>query len=181
MEDLAKEIEVEGTKLTLSDLAGLDMGGIDEVRGTDFPAGIFEFVIVADPAPSLDTLDVKDKESSDPDAKVTRPIIKFTMKCENVRRLPPKQLDGSDSPEPEKIIGMMYTESFFVSKSEDLGRVKAFLVDIGVDASKGSLTDLLTAAIDKKFVGAITKRRNKDDRDQIYTNLDRRKIEAITA
>ncbi len=76
------------------------------------------------------------------------------------------------------MVGLQYTEGFFLSGAEDLGRVKALFVDIGMQG-QGSVQDLCDQSIGKEFVAPITHRKDKNDTSKVYANIDRSAIEAL--
>lgn len=178
MEDA--KMQLAGEEFSLSDLANLDLGDVDEVRGSSFPRGVFNWEMQADPVPSLEVTEVPNNdEGALPNTTKKIPIVKFTFKCIDVLALPPTQLDGSPSPKPEEIIGRTFTETYFIRDlMKDLGRVKAFLIDVGV-SGQGSLKDLMLASVGMRFTAAITQKFKKDDHDVIYTNLNRAKVKAL--
>lgn len=176
---MGMQVTVQGSNFSLSDLSNIDLSEVDEVRGSTFPAGVFDWEVVADPVPAFDVVDAKNKETG---AEEKRAVVKFTMKCLDVVIMPPKQKDGSQSPSPESVVGKTFTETFFIRTPEDFGRVRAFLTDIGVDTTqKKAAAQYLLDSVGARFRAPIVQRFKKDDHDVIYTNMDRTKIKAVTA
>lgn len=164
--------------ITLSTLADFDLANVEEVRGSNFPAGTFQFSVKADPVPTFAIVEVNDPEV--PGAKIKRAQVKFCLECLNVVEMPPKQKDGTVSPAPESVIGRDFYQTFFIKTGDDIGRVKAFLTDIGAQ-NAGKFADLLLSSVGARFQAPIKQVFKKDDHDVIYTNLDRNKIKVLEA
>lgn len=156
-----KMVHVGEEEISLMDIAGIEMNDIAEYRLTVTPAGKFLWRVIE---AKLEGRDVQNKE--DPQgAKITKPAITFELEAQNCFALTDEKLD------PATFVGTKHFESFWINDAvKDLGRVKAFLVDIGLTGT-GSLTDLLASAQGEEFVSDITNVPDKNNPDYIYANL----------
>lgn len=136
---------------SLADLADIDVSDIEEVRFLDLPAGIYDWEVKETEL----TEDTKDGER--------RFKVEFRLKILEVKSIlePGKNADD--------FLNKEHTERFFIypGKSEDdvkkaIGRVRAFITDIGQDSS-GKLGAIVANAKGHTFTGKITKQKNKDD------------------
>lgn len=157
--------------VSVADIANISMDGIDEVRQTRFPKGIFLWKVHKDSA--LTTRMAKDKETQ---KDVNRAIINIVCECVGVQAFADPSAEDA---RPEKWIGKNYFENFWL-KPEDpqeaIGQFKAFAADIGVSGAGYSLQTLIDACKDMVFIAKIVHRRNQDDEDNPFVNLDRTKI-----
>lgn len=160
------EVNGETQNVSLADIAGLDMTEIAEFRGGGVtPAGIFEWRIAG---AALDTITYQ-KDGED----VTKPIVDFELEALACRRCKDPAIDV------DNLAGTKHYERIFISDLvKDLGRVKAFMQDIGCEGS-GSLQDLLDGTIGREFVAAISHRKDKNDPDRVYANIDFRTVEQL--
>jgi len=154
-------VTIGDVEVSLADLAGVDMTEVQEVRSSVTPAGKFHF--------RIDETEMKAQEATNKDdpqgAKINKPVIQFVLKAQNCFSLVDDALD------PEDYVEAKHTETFWINDlKKDLGRVKAFLVDIGIDGNK-PLTDLLAEAHGMEFVADITHVKNKDNPDRVWVNL----------
>ena len=148
-------IEVEGQQVSLADLAGFDLEGVAEKRFMQFPIGIFLWEVIAEPEPPKLT-----KFSTGGAGWV------FNCKCLAVMGVK----DNADCPNgnPLELIGKIHRETFFLNKenvADSMGYVKAFLVDIGVPAQKGALSQHCLNSVGLKFQAAIQHTKKRDDKD----------------
>lgn len=159
------EDNLDEVGFSLADLADIDLEGIEEVRFEDFPKGVYEFeVSTADLAS-----DAKDGEP--------RYKIEFTLKV----------LEMLSSIEPgvdlEKWKDKTHTERFFVypkrpeeDAAKAIGRVKAFLIDMGLDlvkdeAGKTKLGDSVRNAKGHSFRARIERQQDRNDPNRSYARL----------
>lgn len=154
-------VQVGEEEISIMDIAGLEMGDIEEYRQTTTPAGKFMWRILE---AKLEPREVTNKD--DPNGgKITKPAITFELESQNCFALTNEKLD------PASFVGTKHFESFWINDAvKDLGRVKAFLVDIGLTGS-GSLTDLLAQAQGVEFVSDISNTPDKNNPDYIYANM----------
>ena len=146
--------------VALADLAGVDMTQVEEYRGGEAaPEGVAEWKLTE---VEIGTREVNDKEQG----QVDRAVVGFT--CEAIAYRNCKDA----STDPGTLIGTIHIEMFFIKDLvKDLGRVKAFLQDMG-RVGNGPLQALCDAAIGHEFVGAIKHRKDKNDTSRIYANFD---------
>jgi hypothetical protein len=139
----------------LAELAGVDMSQVQEVRGFLTPAGILQLRGVKG------SLDIMGTEEG-------KPAVIFEFEIKDVKTLSDKTLD------PNEVIGKKHREVFFLSEKEDLGRVKAFCIDCGASNGMGSLGQIVEAVGNgHEFYAQINHRKNKNDPNQVYANIDR--------
>ena len=177
LENGVEMISIGGEMISLADLAGIDTTEIEENRGGGFPAGHFDFEILVDPLPSLTKEDVKDWNDPNPDATVSTAVARFALKCIGVRRVA-KPLDGSNAPSPESLIDRNYFRTFKLMKAEDLGKLVAFISDVG-QKSKGALSEQIVACAGLRFSAVLTESFNRDNKDQTFVTMHPKKIEAL--
>lgn len=154
------QVNGEDTELSLADLAGLDMTDVVEVRSSLTPAGLYHWKIKD---AKIDSVDVKDKE--DTSQTIPKPVVQFELEAQNCMALVDDTLDVGD------YINEKFFKTFWISTMKDLGKVKAFLVDIGVEGNK-TLDVLITEAHGMEFVGKISHAKNKDNPDRPWVNMD---------
>ena len=160
-------LEIDGEQVSLMDIAGIDMSGVEEVRSTTFPAGLFEFKCTEA------KLDVRESKKGD------KAVVAFTLETMNVKTLVSETDNNGKSINPEDLIGRKHVETFWITNpAEDLGRVVAFLNDTGLQAT-GSLQELLDAMVDHSFQAVMSNKKDKNDSDIVYANLNRTKIAPI--
>lgn len=154
------EIEMGGETVSLAQLAGIDLDGIQERRLLLFPKGNFFWEVSAEPEPpKLQNIGGKG-------------AVRFSLKCLRVDNV--KNPEDSPIPVPE-LVGKFHNETFFLSTLESLGYMKAFMVDIG-GKGKGALNELLLGTVGLRFTAPITIEKNKDDKDIVYHRIDRTRI-----
>lgn len=171
MNDTVFGIEVDGEarEVSLADIAGLDMTAVEEFRGgfTVTPEGIFEWRILG---ATLGEMSWTDQKSGD---EITAAICDFDLECIACRRVKDSTLAAED------MMGMAHRERFFIRDLlKDLGRIKAFLQDMGMQG-QGKLNDLLDSAIGHEFVCAIKHRKDRNDPDKLYGNVDFATVEPL--
>ena len=150
---------------SLADLADLDLAGIEEVRFENLPKGTYDWEVTE---AKLDS----DSVDGEPRYK-----IQFDLKI----------LEMLSSLEPgvelEKWAGKSHTERFFVypKRSEEdaakaIGRVKAFLVDIGLDLvigpdGKMKFGDSVREAKGHTFRARIERQKDRNDPTREFARL----------
>jgi len=154
-------VHVGDDEISLMDIAGIEMNEIEEYRLVVTPAGKFMWRILE---AKLEARDVTNKE--DPNgAKIKKVAITFELESQNCFALIDEKLN------PASYLGIKHYESFWINDAaKDIGRVKAFLVDVGIQAV-GSLTDLLAQAQGVEFISDVTNVPDKNNPDFIYANL----------
>jgi hypothetical protein len=167
--DLNRAIHMEGVDegVTLADLANLDMENVTEKRGAGpFPRGKFVFEVAEG------KLDTFDGEIDGIKKKI--PCAKLSLSVHSIIAvLDPEK----DTEEGHKAIKERKFPLFIgIKKLEDTGRVKALMVDAGYKGV-GKLQVLLDGFKGTRFIGEVKHKKNKDDPDNPYVNLDMDKIE----
>jgi hypothetical protein len=144
---------------SLADLADVDVSGIEEVRFSSLPAGVYGFEVIE-----------SDLHEDEKDGN-RRFYAKFDMRVVEVKAVIDPNADK------ESIVGKNHGERFFVdpSKTEEevkaaIGRIRAFITDIGMDSS-GKLGDIVRNAKGHVFTGKIVKQKDKDDKSVEYARL----------
>lgn len=144
---------------SLADLADIDISEIEEVRFVSIPAGVYEF--------EVGDADLEEDEKDG----IRRFKISFPNKIVEVKSC----LDTKV--EKESLVGLEIVERFFIdpSKSEQdvakaFGRVKAFIKDIGCDAS-GKLGDAVRNTKGTVFRSQVTLQADKNDKTKKYPRL----------
>ncbi len=155
MADADAMVKVGDQMINLADLAGIDMTGVDEKRMESFPAGRFRYRFKAAGYKAFGTGE---------DAK---PVWQGEFECVHVYSL----LD--DTEKPEKWLGKSFFESIFINEPDDIGRVKARLVDIGYKFKPGlGAQQHFDAAVGTEFDAQVIKTPNKKNPDgDPFTNL----------
>lgn len=147
-------------------LAEIDITGIEENRGGEAaPEGVADWKGVS---AGFATAEVEDKEKQSPTfgQQVTRPVIDFVAEAIGYHNVKDRSLDIAS------LTGTQHRERFFIKDLEkDLGRVKAFMVDIGMQGA-GRLQDLLDSFTGYEFSCAIKHRKDKNDTSRVYANFD---------
>ena len=153
------EEAIDGPGFSLADLADIDLTGIEEVRFESLAKGVYEFEVSEAEVKS----DAKDGEP--------RYKVEVTLKI----------LEMLSSIEPgvdlEAMAGKLHTERFFIypKRSEEdaakaIGRVKAFLADIGA-SSEGKFGDAVRDAKGTQFRGRIEQKPDRNDPTTTYARL----------
>ena len=140
-------------QMTLADISGIDMTNVEEFRYENLPVGAYTFQ-TGDC--TLEELGAEDK-----------PCAIF-----NVKVLETHGLVGLDDGVDEaSFVGKEHREVFFISEAKDIGRIKAFLNDIGAP-SEGALGDLVADVSNQQvFPARIKHRADKNDKSIKYANL----------
>lgn len=159
MSDLNTEI------FSLADIADLDATEIQEIRFESLPGGTYDFEV------SEATLEDYTNKDDDPRVKVT---FKFeVIGVQGIVSAKAKQ-PGFDQ---EDLIGKSHTEKLFIVTDEGqkkavegVGRVKAFIWDLGCD-NVGVFRDIIESTVGHKFTAKILETRNPNDASNPYANL----------
>lgn len=157
----AENVMIGDVEISLEQLAGVDMSEIVEVRSLVTPAGKFHFRIMEGELKAVEATNKDDPQGP----KINKPVVQFELQAQNCFALVNDDLD------PESYTDVKQNESFWINDvKKDLGRVKAFLVDIGMDGNK-PLMDLIAEAHGTEFMCDVTNNPKKDNPDIIYVNL----------
>lgn len=156
--------EIEGANLSLADLAGINMDEIAEKRGGAFPSGIFDFEVTAAPLG-----EVGDKKKY--------PAVEAEFKILDVVKLD-AAAPGEETPDANSLVGSTYKETIIIGSADNLGSMKAFVVDTGGKGS-GRLVEMLEAWVGCRFRGRIKHRKSKNDEDVKFARLVRNKVKPL--
>lgn len=154
-----KLVIVGEEELSLAAIAGIDMEQVAEVRFSNTPEGLFHWKIQD---AELTVQEVEDKEN--PGSKINKPVVKIMLEAVNCLAL------NDDTLDPANYVGRKHSLSFWINSAEDIGKAKAFLVDIGMEGS-GVFGQLLTNSIGEEFVSQIKHVANRNDADRPYVNV----------
>jgi len=144
------------------ELAGVSLEDIVEVRFTSLPPMKAGFEI----------------EEVKPGTAETKSGDSFTLKvkCRVLEVLSVASADYPDTESQAKLVGKSHVETFFILKSdplEGLGRLKAYLKDIGAPNPGMSLKELMSGGLNgHKFLGQVKHRKNPNDKDRPFVNLN---------
>lgn len=145
---------------SLADLADFDATEVAEIRYENLPAGLYGFKVVY--------ADLSEKDNRDGDNRI---IAEFKFEVVEVSSVVKKGVD------PDSIIGKGHSEKVYIVPDqgqqkaiEGIGRVKAFIADMGVEAS-GTLADMVAATVDHVFDAKIAERPNPNDKSSPYAQL----------
>lgn len=165
------EIDGENVQVSLTDLAGIDMAEVEPYRGGEVtPEGVYEW---RGKSAEIDTMEINDKDSDT--GRAVRPVITFCSEALAVRSVKDRSID------PDSLVGVEHYERFFIRDlRKDLGRVTAFLGDSGM-TGEGSLQDMLERFTGHEFIAAVKHRKDKNDPDRRYANLDMKTVAPIGA
>lgn len=156
----------EEQEISLGDLAGLDMSGVEEKHFTVQPAGVYEFKCLDAKLGKMETVNGETA------------VVQFEMEIVNCHAVIGEKAVGVPHV-PEDQIGKKYTETFFLTTSDSLGYLKGFMSDTGFTGS-GTLQQMLDAFHGHAFIGAVKHTKDKNDADKVYTNLAKCKPLAVT-
>lgn len=150
--------------VSLADLAGLDMAEVEEVRFVLTPAGVFLWE-VADSKLTMVTR-----------KQVEVPAAVFELKCLAVEHLADEEAVAKSGKTADDLIGIKHTETMVIKTVDDLGRIKAFMVDAGFPGASGALQEVVVAMKGHQFRGPIRHSPDRNDKSIVYANLDRTKL-----
>ena len=167
---MSDQVLVGNDVVDLLDIAGFDMSAVAEVRSTRLPKGRYHL--------RCEEAKLEAIESKKDGQPVKKPGVKFVLDVTNVVQL----VDDRDNPppaDPTILVGKKHIETFFITDpAQDLGRIKAFMVDCGYTGA-GTLQEMLADFVGTQFDAVIAHRKNKDDPDIVYVNIDRSKIKPL--
>lgn len=165
--DLNSKIMVDNEAVTLADLMGVSLDDVAEKRGESFPKGNFDWEVDTETPPHVKIVGEDDKAKA---------AAVFKLKCINVIGVTDNEFTG----DPTSLIGKYHTETMFLQTADSLGYLKAFVKDIGAPYNS-NLKLLLSGAAGTRFSAPIMKRKNPNDSDIIYTNINRMKLKKLDA
>lgn len=153
--------------LTLLDIAGLDTSDIAvKKRGEALPKMFAQFKCV----------ESKMEEIKDKDDQTKTVGFRFASEweVEGIHKMLDREFEGKEA----EYIGKKHVESARVIDVEGLSYYLGFLQSCGLP-HKGALGDLVAGVVGTQINAIIRHTRNKDDKDIVYSNLD--KIKPLTA
>jgi hypothetical protein len=150
-------VKIGDEDVSLADIAGVDMSQVEEFRFENTPKGIYQWV-----CKNAEVVKLGNK-----------PAIRYELEASNVIAL------SDDSLDPDKYVGHKHNEAIFITDLEkDIGRAKAFMIDAGFEGS-GTLQELLDQFVGHEFISAIGHRKDKNDTDKVYANIDYGKVKPL--
>ena len=162
------EFQLGDQTVALTDLAGISMDDMSEVRGYGLPRGVYLFKVKSGEFKVIDT------------SGGNKPAAQF--ECEVLRVLSLAPVTEGEPIDPNTLIGKTHNETFFLNTedqnklAESIGRVKAFLADIGAVCTGVSLEDAIKNSAGVEFTGPIARVTNKKDPDREYINIKHDKV-----
>lgn len=157
-DDQGKDVE---TEVTIADIAGLDMTGVQEFEGgfEPTPVGVYIF-------------EVKDAELTSIETK-NGPRAAVVIKLEAQDCLAVVEGDPAD------FKNQKHQETVFIQDlAKGVGQVKAIMTNAGFQA-QGTLETLLDAFCGHVFKAKTRQRKDPNDSDKIYSNLVVKSIEPV--
>ena len=156
--------EIDGATFSLADIGGIDLESVKEVRAFNLPEGIYHF--------GVEKAQLTSRQNNE---GVKKPIVAITVVVKGVKTLMDDEIDK------ESLVGRKHTEAFWITNPvEDIGRVKALLVDTGFSAS-GNLQEVLAQFEEHEFIAPIRHKPNPNDKDNPYANIMRNKVMSMEA
>lgn len=162
--DLNESFKLEGQEISLGDLAGLNLDEVQEKRFEALPKGDFVFEVES----------AKLAVNGEGDKK--RPVVAFKTKVLDVIRVNDNDFTGK----PEDLVGKIHAQLFFITSLDSVGYIKAFLKDIGVLPGK-DFNSTLAHAAGVRFQAPIGKRKDPNDSDKVYTQINQMKIKPLVS
>jgi hypothetical protein len=152
----------EQEKLSLAQIAGINLDDIKAVRFENLPVGAYDMKVIEA------TLDNVGKDEN-PAAVVKHSVVA-------VHGL---MLDAGDN--EAAYVGKEHTERFLLRDVTELGRFKAYLEDCNAPKKSGALQDTLAALVNHTFPAKIAHRTDKNDKSIVYARLSFTKDKAKKA
>lgn len=157
---MADESLESGQVFSLADIADLDTSDIAEMRFSNLPGGIYVF--------KTTSAELGEKDNKDNKPRVV-PTFKFEVlevkACKN-RKIDPADLVGKSHTEKVYLV----PDEGAIKLAESIGRLKAFVWDMGVDDS-GTVQEYLERCVDNVFEAQIIERPNPSDKMSPYAQL----------
>lgn len=158
MNDATSDLDA-GAGFSLADLADIDVSDIEEIRYVQIPAGVYDFEVTkADLAE-----DEKDGER--------RFKAEIELKVLEVHAVLEPNVDK------ESLVGKLHTERLFIKPAEEevkvkeaIGRIRAFVTDIGMDSS-GKLGEIVRNCKGHTFKAQGVKQKDRQDPTREYFRL----------
>ena len=158
------EFDIEGTQVSLAELAGLNVDDVEEYRGAPFPKCIAQFEVVSA------AFDKGGQEGAE------FPVVAAEFKVLGLRNA---QL--SEHQREADLVGSTFTQNFPIFGSKSLGKIKATIADSGLDVAGMSYGDMLGAWVGTKFECKIYHQKSKNDDDMVFARISTNKIRPLRA
>jgi len=153
--------DLESEVFSLADIADLDASDIQEMRFSTLPAGIYTFKTISAALGERDNRDNKPR---------VIPTFKFEVVEVKTAKVP-KDFDV------QELVGKTHQEKVYLvpnegplKLAESVGRLKAFIWDMGVD-EWGKVQEMLDRCEDNIFDGQIISRANPNDKTSPFAQL----------
>lgn len=159
---------VENTGMSLADIAGLDVSGVEELRSSQLPAGLFTFEVFR---AELSSKMVKEESE-------LRYVSEIELKVIEVDTIVDRDVSA------EEVMGKAFTEKFFIDPAEaqkGIGYLKGFVADVGGD-NQGAIGGLpeaergadyqpgfLDKLVGHRFKSKVIKKKGRDG--EFYSRL----------
>lgn len=155
-------VMMDDAEFSLADLAGVDLSTVEAYRFQVVPPGKYHWrMIEAELTTKEVPLDYDDPNSG----KVNRPVVHFQLEVQNCLALVDDKLD------PANFVGQKHNNDFTIKDmKKDLGKVVAFLEDIGAEGT-GTVLDQINAVHGHEFVSDIQHNVNKNNADFPFVNI----------
>ena len=155
----------EDVSASISQLLQTDVTEVEENYGPErLPAGTFH-LRVKNAEVVMRTMALDKKKH--PGVEVDRGVYSFEFEVLNVLSLKDPTLDEAD------YIGSAHYEGFAIFDFvRDTGKVKALIKQAGYVPPSNVIADMLAGFINHEFVGVIKQRKDRNDPDTVYSNLD---------
>lgn len=167
------ELDIDGElgNFSLADFANIDLSQVEARRGgSRAPEGVAEWRIKE---AGFTTGMFNDKNN--PGQK--KATAYFFVKLESIAYRTTKDT----SLVPAELVGVQHEERIIIKKlRDDLGRVVAFMEDVGLQNVSGSPLELASHLVDMEFVAPMKHQKDRNDPDKVYANLDVYNIEPMT-
>lgn len=165
----------------LAALANIDMGAVDEYRAGPIPLGTYVFEVTS---AELNTQTVS-KSRDEPDEKVNSAVVNVVAKIVGVVNFKGVAPDKRDALQ-EVTVGREYRENFLLGRDtaefqKGVGALKAFLKDATGHEPSGALQDVIASAVGIQFEAAISHRADREDKDKVYSRMNRDKVKPYGA
>jgi hypothetical protein len=156
------KIKLDDMETTLAEISGLSFDDFQEKRGFNFPKGYFLWEVEGgEDAPALKKLGEGDKAKAG---------VPWKFKCLEVGEV--RDEDFKD--DPSELIGKFHHQTSFITSADGIGYLKAMVKDIG-GTPAGGLKESLAATAGLRFWAFITKRKDPNDTDKVYTQINTQK------
>lgn len=166
-----ENIEGEAGSFSMADIAGFDIGTVEEFRLTNLPQGLYTF--------EVKKAGLAERTDDDGDVEAVRPT--FSLEVLECKAIIGKAGDGVTK---ESLIGKTHSESTRIPNphidmegaQKGLGRTRALLADMGGQSDgplggDGVTEGCIDAAVGLVFDAKIVHSRNANDPSRPYTNL----------